>query len=208
MIEEAKEALSDFCLWNTKETMHHQYGGGKNNLLERLFLFCLQMILIMLDFQRVPVSGGGGEGQMHGTWRVLREMDCCSHSNRGNPPFCFPALPTSPPVAITGQPYQNTRPGGKEGIETPVPNTWPCILFIFSCLPVVSAESSVWGFFAVFELVASAFLRAASGLQVALPTLTSLFLKSQRDLSVHLNFTATPSKVFDQKQKWILCTYM
>lgn len=162
----------------------------------------------MLDFQRVPVSGGGGEGRMHGTWRVLRETDCCSHGNRGNPPFCFPASPTSPPVAITGQPYQNTRPGGEEGTETPVPNTWPCILFIFSCLPVVSAESSVWGFFAVFELVASAFLRAASGLQVALPTLTSLFLKSQRDLSVHLNFTATPSKVFDQKQKWILCTYV
>lgn len=72
---------------------------------------------------------------------------------------------------------------GRSGAETPVPITWPCIVCF---LQFVSAESSVqscccWSvlaflsvvvawlvglfvcFFAVFELVASAFRRAASG---------------------------------------------
>lgn len=124
----------------------------------------------------VSVGGGRGEGgQMDSKGRVSREMDCCSHSNRGNPPFALslsgfahrstcgrhaPALPKH--LAWRG-----------EGTETPVPTMWPSIFF--SCLSVVLAESSVWGFFAVFELVASAFLRAVSRLQVALPSLTSLF---------------------------------
>lgn len=115
----------------------------------------------MLDFQRVPVSGGGGRGGCMGHEEFWGKRTVAATVTEETLPFCFPASPTSPPVAITGQPYQNTRPGGEEGTETPVPNTWPCILLIFSCLPVVSAESSVWGFFAVFELVASAFLRAA-----------------------------------------------
>lgn len=53
MIEEAKEALSDFCLWNTKETMHHQYGGKNSNLLERLFF-----VLFTDDFDYVGLSAG------------------------------------------------------------------------------------------------------------------------------------------------------
>lgn len=56
-------------------------------------------------------------------------------------------------------------------------------------------------FFAVFELVASAFLRAVFRLWVALPSLTSLF-SNLKGISVHLelNFTATPFKVFDQNR--------
>lgn len=60
------------------------------------------------------------------------------------------------------QPYQNTWPGGGEGTETPVPTMWPSIysspVSQLSWLKALSED-----FFAVFELVASAFLRATSG---------------------------------------------
>lgn len=58
MIEEAKEALSDFCLWNTKETMHHQYGGGKKTTCQRDFFF----VLFTDDFDYVGLSAGSCVG--------------------------------------------------------------------------------------------------------------------------------------------------
>lgn len=139
------------------------------------------MIMILLNCQQAPVQclcGGWGR-QIHikgmvkevylGKWTVATTV-----TDENFPLLClFPALPTDPPVAVIRQPYQNTWPGGERGQK---PQCLLCGLpFLFSCLSVVLAESSVWGFFAVFELVASAFPRAMSRLQVALPSLTSLF---------------------------------
>jgi len=142
---------------------------------------CIKIVFVfVLDYRCL-----WGSSSMSGVGRrVLRDMDsCCSHSNRGSPPFALslssfahqstcgrltPALPKH--LAWRG-----------EGTETPVPTMWPSMFF--TCLSVVLTESSVWGFFAVFELVASAFSKG----RVEAPSRAAQFdlvLKSQREVYI------------------------
>lgn len=131
----------------------------------------------MLDFQWVP------ESWRH--YRFLRGRDCCGHGREGEE--------EAPPVALWLHPPGQSQasltknPGGEERGGNP--SAYYVALHCVCFLQFVSAESSVqscccWSvfaflsvvsvvvvwlvgwfvcFFAVFELVASAFRRAASG---------------------------------------------
>lgn len=158
----------------------------KNNLYKDFFLFfCL--FLFTDDYDFVESSAGScsvtvGEGLIHiqGTVKegLWGEMDCCSHGNRGNLPFALSLVRLCPPIHLWPSCASLTKTFGLEGGEGT--ETLLCLLcglpfFFLLSLSCLGWKTLVWGFFAVFELVASAFLRAVSRLQVALPSLTSLF---------------------------------
>lgn len=117
----------------------------------------------------------------------------------------FQTLPTDPPVAVMLKPYQNTRPGGGgSGDRNPSAYyvAFHCFVFLLLSLSCLWLEACIWGIFAVFELVASAFLRVSLWLRVVLPSLISQF-SDLKGIRVHLefSFTAAPFEVFDQTTK-------
>lgn len=113
MIEEAKEALSDFCLWNTKETMHHQYRGEKNNLLERLFFcFVYRWFWLCWTFSGFLCLGVAGRGGCMGHEEFWGKRTVAATVTEETLPFAFRHRP---PVHLWPSRASLTKTLGLEG---------------------------------------------------------------------------------------------
>lgn len=111
-------------------------------------------------------------------------MDCCSHSNRGNPLFA---------LSPSGFAHQSTC--GRHAPALPKHLAWrgrgdwnPSAYYVafhlfFSCLSVVLAESSVWGFFCSIWVGSKCLSKShVGGSKSRCPVWPPC---SQRDISVH-----------------------
>lgn len=177
--------------------MNHQKGEKTTCIkIFSVFLFVFVFVYRWLWFcwivSRLLFSDCGGGADTHSRdskGRALRGNGLLQPRQQRKPSLCSvscPALPTDPPVAVMRQPYQNIWPGGGRGDRNPtVPTMWPSIFFSpvsqlswlkNSCLRIFC---SIW--------VGS---KCLSKSRVEAPSRAAQFdllvLKSQRDISVHL----------------------
>lgn len=165
--------------------------------------------LVKLSVGSCSVSVGADTHLRDRKGRVLRDMDCCIHRNRGKPSFCSVTFQLCPPIHLWPSCASLTKTLGLEGRGDRNPSAYYVAFHFFllslSCLGwklCLRIFCSIWvGSKCLSKSCVEAPSRAAQ--------FDLLVLKSQRDMcTFRVQFHSNAIQGIWSKQKLIVCTYL